>query len=256
MGRLDGKVAIVTGGAAGIGEATCLLFAEEGAKVAVTDRDEAGGARVVEAITAQGGEARFWHLDVASEPDVARVFDEVEKAYGRLDVVVANAGITGPNVPTHEVTLADWEKTFSINSTGVFLCTKYAVPAMRRAGGGSIINLSSIYGIIGASDLPPYHASKGAVRCMTKNDALFYAQDKIRVNSVHPGYIWTPLVEGLAIENGIDPAEFRATLDSKHPIGHVGEPYDIATGLVFLASDESKFMTGAELVIDGGYTAA
>lgn len=255
MGRLDGKVAIVTGAAMGIGAATATRFAAEGAKVAIVDLDTAKGNEVGNGITAKGGEAKVWSLDVTDEEQVAKVFGGVEAHWGKIDIVVANAGIGGPNQPTHEVSLADWEQTFAVNSTGVFLCTKHAVPAMRRNGGGSIVNISSIYGIIGASDLPPYHASKGAVRCMTKNDALYYASDKIRVNSVHPGYIWTPLVEGLAISGGIDPADLRADLDSRHPLGHVGEPADVAGAILYLASDEAKFVTGSELVIDGGYTA-
>lgn len=138
-----------------------------------------------------------------------------------------------------------------INVKGVFFCTKHAVPHMKKSGGGSIVNISSIYGIVGAADLPPYHASKGAVRVMSKTDALQYAKDNIRVNSVHPGFIWTPLVEELGKE---DPG-FREHLDSLHPIGHIGEPIDIAYGILYLISDESKFTTGSELVIDGGYTA-
>jgi NAD(P)-dependent dehydrogenase (short-subunit alcohol dehydrogenase family) len=168
---------------------------------------------------------------------------------------VNNAGISGVNKPTHEITEDEWTRVMDVNVKGVFLCTKHAVDVMKEAGGGSIINLSSIYGIIGAPDIPPYHASKGAVRLMTKTDALLYAGDGIRVNSVHPGYIWTPLVEDLArrSDQGVD--AFRRELDSRHPIGHVGEPEDIAYGILYLASDESKFVTGSELVIDGGYTA-
>ena len=137
----------------------------------------------------------------------------------------------------------------------MFLCTKYAIPYMQQAGGGSIINLSSIYGLVGAQDLPPYHASKGAVRLMSKTDALLYARDNIRVNSVHPAFIWTPLVEELGRQSPEGVAAFRQHLDSLHPIGHVGESLDIAYGILYLASDESKFVTGSELVIDGGYTA-
>jgi len=141
-----------------------------------------------------------------------------------------------------------------INVKGVFFCIKHVVPAMKENKGGSIINLSSIYGIIGAGDIPPYHASKGAVRLMTKNDALIYAKDNIRVNSVHPGFICTPLVEEMGKESEEGVEKFRENLDSLHPIGHVGEPDDIAHGIVYLASDEAKFLTGSELVIDGGYT--
>lgn len=255
MDRVKGKVAIVTGGVDGIGGAISTLLAQEGAKVAVLDIQDGKGADLVASIKAAGGTARYWHLDVTQEPDVQRVFGEVAQAFGKLDVVVANAGITGPNAPTHEVTLEDWNRTFAINTTAVFLSTKHAVPHMRKAGGGSIINLSSIYGIVGARDLPPYHASKGAVRCMSKNDALLYAPERIRVNSVHPGFIWTPLVERFGTENGLGADEFRKLLAAKHPIGDVGRPVDIAYGVLFLASDESAFMTGSELVIDGGYTA-
>jgi len=169
-------------------------------------------------------------------------------------VLVNNAGIAGVNKPTHEVTEEEWDHLMAVNVKGVFFCTKHAIPYMKARGGGSIINLSSIYGIIGAADLPPYHASKGAVRLMSKNDALLYAASHIRVNSIHPGFIWTPLVETFAGEQG-DVAEIRKQLDARHPIGHVGEPDDIGWGAVYLASDESKFVTGSELIIDGGYTA-
>lgn len=255
MGRCEGKVVIVTGGAHGIGEAACLRLGEQGARVAVTDLDEKAGERVASAIRDAGGEASFWRLDVTDASEVERVFGEVRAKYGAINVLVNNAGISGANKPTDEITLEEWRQVIEVNVTGVFLCTKHAIGPMRDAGGGSIINLSSIYGIISAPDIPPYHASKGAVRSMTKTDALLYAGDGIRVNSVHPGFIWTPLVEDLAERSGEGVEEFRAQLDDLHPLGHVGEPDDIAWGIVFLASDESKFMTGSELVIDGGYTA-
>lgn len=256
MARLMGKVAIVTGGALGIGAATCEMLAQEGAAVAVTDLLDEDGEATVGRIQTQGGTARFWHLDVSDESEVERVIREVTEAFGRLDVVVNNAGIAGANKPTDEITIEEWDAVMNVNIRGVFFCTKHAIAHLRRAGGGSIVNLSSIYGIIGAPDLPPYHASKGAVRLMTKTDALIYAKDKIRVNSVHPGYIWTPLVEELGRNSPQGIEAFRRELDSKHPIGHVGEPDDIAHGIVYLVSDEAKFVTGSELVIDGGYTAA
>ena len=255
MARLERKVAIVTGGSKGIGKATCHALAQEGAQVAVTDIVEDAGREVAEEITANGGSAAFYRLDVADEAEVERVFGAVRERFNRIDVLVNNAGIAGPDKPTHEYTVDEWEKVQAINTRGVFLCTKHIVPIMREQGGGSIINLSSIYGIISSPDLPSYHASKGAVRLMTKTDALFYAADGIRVNSVHPGFIWTPLVEDLAEGSGMSVDEFRKELDSRHPIGHVGEPDDIAWGIVYLASDEAKFLTGSELVIDGGYTA-
>ena len=254
MHRLEGKVAIVTGGAVGIGRATCLRMAEEGAAVAITDVQAAEGQALADEITGRGMKATFWPLDVSRESDVARVFGEVVAHFGRLDVLVNNAGISGVDKPTHEITEAEWDALMAVNVKGVFFCTKHAIPALKAAGGGSIINLSSIYGLVGAGDVPPYHASKGAVRLMSKNDALVYARDRIRVNSVHPGFIWTPMVEAFAASQG-DPAVVREALAAKHPIGHVGEPDDIAWGIVYLASDEAKLVTGTELVIDGGYTA-
>jgi NAD(P)-dependent dehydrogenase (short-subunit alcohol dehydrogenase family) len=152
------------------------------------------------------------------------------------------------------LTEAEWDAVQAVNVKGVFFCTKHAIPALKQAGGGSIINLSSIYGLVGAGDVPPYHASKGAVRLMSKNDALIYAADKIRVNSIHPGFIWTPMVEGFTGAMA-DPAAARKATAAAHPLGHMGEPDDIAWGAVYLASDEAKFVTGSELVIDGGYTA-
>ena len=254
MGRLTGKTALVTGGALGIGRAACLRLAQEGARVAVTDLHDTEGHAVVETITKAGGSAGYWHLDVSHEADVRAVFEDVLQAFGHLDVLVNNAGITGPNTPTHEVTEAEWDHLMAVNVKGVFFCTKHALPYMMAAGHGSIINLSSIYGLVGAPDVPPYHASKGAVREMSKTDAMIYAKQGIRVNSVHPGFISTPMVENFAKSQG-DAAKVRAGLDALHPLGHIGEADDIAWGIVYLASDESKFVTGAELVIDGGYTA-
>lgn len=255
MDRLKNKVCIVTGGALGIGRATCLLFAREGAKVAVTDVADSEGAQLAREIAASGGVAEYWHLDVSSEKEVRDVFTKIHKRFGKIDVLVNNAGIAGTNKPTHEVTEQDWDRLMAVNVKGVFFCTKYAVPYMKSVRHGSIINLSSIYGMIGAGDNPPYHASKGAVRLMSKNDAVLYAPDDIRVNSVHPGFIWTPMVEGAAKGSGVGVKDFCKIIEARHPLGHMGEPDDIAWGIVYLASDESKFVTGSELVIDGGYTA-
>jgi len=253
MGRVDNKVAIVTGGSRGIGRASCLELAKEGAKVAITDVIDGEGKELAEQIKSSGGIARYWHLDVASEKEVISVFGEVEKAFGSIGVLVNNAGITGANKPTHELTEEEWDHVMDINVKGVFFCTKHAIPVMKRAGKGSIINLSSIYGLISAPDIPPYHASKGAVRLMSKTDALLYAKDKIRVNSIHPAFIWTPLVESFFKESG-DPEKTKRLVADSHPLGHLGEPFDIAYGVLYLASEESKFVTGSELVIDGGYT--
>lgn len=255
MKRLEGYSAVITGGARGIGKAICELFADQGAKTAVTDILDDEGRQVTAGIRDQGGDAEFFHLDTSQEEQVKEVLAQVNDRFGGIQVLVNNAGVSGPNKPTHEIELAEWQRLMDINVTGVFLCTKYAIPYMKLGNGGSIINLSSIYGIIGAPDLPPYHASKGAVGLMTKTDALLYAPDKIRVNSIHPGYIWTPLVEDLARDSEEGVEEFRSKLDSLHPIGHVGEPMDIAYGALYLASSESKFMTGSGLIIDGGYTA-
>lgn len=255
MDRVQNKVVVITGGSLGIGKATCLLLAREGAKIAVTDLLETEGQAVVAEIKAGQGEAHYWHLDTSDEAEVQRTFAEIAQAFGSLDVLVNNAGIAGADKPTHLVSKEEWNHVMNVNVNGVFYCTKHAIPYMLQAGQGSIINLSSIYGLVSAADIPAYHASKGAVRLMSKTDALFYARDKIRVNSVHPAFIWTPLVEQLMKDKGMDVEEGRQALDILHPLGHVGEPDDIAYGILYLASDESKFVTGSELVIDGGYTA-
>jgi NAD(P)-dependent dehydrogenase (short-subunit alcohol dehydrogenase family) len=254
MRRLEGKAAMVTGGALGIGRAACLRMAQEGARIAVTDLRDADGRTVVEEIERGGGRAAYWHLDVRSEREVERVVAETIAAFGKLDILVNNAGISGVSKPTHEITEEEWDALMAVNTKGVFLCTKHVLPHMMKAGGGSIINLSSIYGLVGAPDAPPYHASKGAVRLMTKTDALLYASNKIRVNSIHPGFIWTPMVEAF-LKSARDSAAARTAIEAKHPLGHMGDADDVAWGIVYLASDEAKFVTGAELVIDGGYTA-
>ena len=254
MNRMQHKVAIVTGGALGLGKAACQMLAREGAAVAVTDLLDKEGQQVAAQIRADGGKAEFWHLDVSREAEVKQTMADIHKKFGRIDVLVNNAGVAGANKPTHEITEAEWDFVTNINVKGVFFCTKHVVPYLRGQG-GSIINLSSIYGLVGGPDVPPYHASKGAVRLMSKTDAMLYAADKIRVNSVHPGYIWTPMVEKHGQTTGLAQDEFKKLVAGLHPLGHMGEPDDIAYGILYLASDESKFVTGTELVIDGGYTA-
>lgn len=254
MKRVDNKVVLITGAACGIGQATAVLLAQEGAKVAITDINDKDGKLLADKINADGGLAKYWHLDTTDEDCIHQVFSEVASEFGSIDVLVNNAGIAGVNKPTHEITKKEWETLMNVNVTAVFLCTKHVIPYMLKSLAGSIINLSSIYGLVGAGDLPPYHASKGAVRLMSKNDALIYAKNNIRVNSIHPGFIWTPLVQALANESPEGAKAFKQQLDSLHPIGHVGEPNDIAYGVLYLASNESKFITGSELVIDGGYT--
>ncbi|KQY30847.1 short-chain dehydrogenase [Caulobacter sp. Root1455] len=254
MDRLKNKVAIITGGALGLGRATALRMSEEGAAVAIFDVLHDEGAALVAEIAALGGKPRYWPCDVSREAQVKQAIDEVAEHFGRIDVLVNNAGVAGANKPTHELTEAEWDWVQAINVKGVFFCTKHAIRHLRRAGGGAIINLSSIYGLVGAADVPAYHASKGAVRLMSKTDALLYAGDRIRVNSIHPGFIWTPMVEHHLSAQGDLEAGRQAT-DALHPLGHMGEADDIAWGAVYLASDEAKFVTGSELVIDGGYTA-
>lgn len=258
MGRVEGRVAIVTGSTYGIGEAIAKVLAKEGAISIITGRTQDEGKKCVQEIVEAGGRAEYYPLDVTDEERVKEVARAVDEKYGKIDILVNNAGIAGPNKPTHEYTRAEWEKVFDVNVTGAFLCTKYVVPYMQKQKSGNIVYISSIYGIIGAPDVPAYHATKAANRVMAKIDALLYARDSIRVNSVHPGFIWTPMVENFLKEQsertGKSVAELRKGLDALHPIGHIGEPDDIAFGVLYLVSDEAKFVTGTELIIDGGYT--
>lgn len=255
MQRVKDKTIIITGAAMGIGEATAILCGQHGARVAVADIDDQEGQVVVNKIKKNGGIAKFWHLNTGKEKEVQEVFHSIYKDFGKLDVLVNNAGITGVNKPTDEISEKEWDDLMSINVKGVFFCTKHVIPYLKKNGGGSIINLSSIYGLVGARDLPPYHASKGAVRLMAKTDAMLYAKDKIRVNSVHPGFILTPLIEKLGKEFPGGAQALKDHLGKLHPLGRLGDPKDIAYGILYLASDESNFVTGSELVIDGGYTA-
>jgi NAD(P)-dependent dehydrogenase (short-subunit alcohol dehydrogenase family) len=259
MGLLDGKVAIVTGSTRGIGEATARLLAKEGAVSIITGRTEEAGKKVTQEIVSSGGRAEYYNLDVTDEQNVKNVIDNVYNKCGSLDILVNNDGITGPNKPTHEYTKEEWENVFKVNVTGPFLCTKYAVPYMKKEKGGNIIYISSIYGIVGAPDVPAYHATKAAVRIVAKIDALLYTKDNIRVNSIHPGYIWTSMVQNFiedqSRKTGLSTKEIKKNMDTMQPIGHIGKPIDIAYGVLYLVSKEAKFVTGSELVIDGGYTA-
>ena len=255
MYRVRNKVALVTGGAMGIGEASARLLAKEGAAVTVSDVDVERGSSVAEQINCSGGQALFVEQDVGDESAWRLTIDATLERFGRLDIVVNNAGL-GIGGDIEHATLADWRRLMRVNLDGVFLGTKYGVQTLRRFGGGSIVNLSSIEGLVGDPNLAAYNTSKGGVRLLTKSAALYCAKAgyNIRINSVHPGYIWTPMVEHYLQSLG-DVAEGRRALDALHPVGHVGEPDDIAYGVLYLASDESKFVTGTELVIDGGYTA-
>jgi NAD(P)-dependent dehydrogenase (short-subunit alcohol dehydrogenase family) len=250
-GRIQGKAAIVTGAGSGMGEAIARLYAAEGAHVAVVDMSDSGEA-VAADIRSRGGSARFWQLDVTDEPNVERVFGQVFEEFGALHILANNAGIAGPTEPTDQVRWADWERVFRVNVGGPFLCTKHAIPYLRQTPGQkSIVNMASIYGLIGNADVPVYHSTKAAVRLMSKTDAITYAAEGIRVNAVLPGTIMTPM----NLEKARQTPGYLEQMRSIHPLGVVGEPDDVAYAFLYLASDESKFTTGSELVIDGGYTA-
>lgn len=255
MDRLQGKYAIVTGGAVGIGRACVERMVGEGAKVAIFDVLDAEGTALADTLTGQGHEVGFWKVDVTDESAVKAAIDEAATRFGGLNVMVNNAGISGSPQPTDQVTEAEWDRVQAVNVKGVFFGTKHAIPYLRAGGGGSVINLSSIAGLIGVGGLAPYHASKGAVRLMSKNDAITYAPERIRVNSIHPAYIWTPMVESHLRATSDDLVAAKAAAGAVHPVGRMGEPDDIAWAVVWLASDEAKFVTGTEIVIDGGYTA-
>ena len=256
MNRVKNKVAIVTGGASGLGKSSAILLAREGAKIVVTDIDEEDGKKVVQQIKANGGEAIFIKQDVSKEDEWKNVIETTLKTFGKLHILANSAGI-GLGGTVEEVTLEDWKNLIDVNLNGTFLGTQYGIKGMKETGeGGSIINFSSIEGLIGDPNLPAYNASKGGVTIFTKSAALHCARQGygIRINSKHPAYIWTPMVENFLKAQG-DVEEGKKQLESLHPVGHLGEPDDIGYGVVYLASDESKFMTGSELVIDGGYTA-
>ncbi|MEJ2109779.1 MAG: glucose 1-dehydrogenase [Acidobacteriota bacterium] len=257
MGRVEGRVSIVTGGARGLGRSIAILLAQEGARVTVCDIADDLGARVESEISDIGGCAQYRHMDVTREEEVRGVCREVGEEGGHIDILVNDAGVSGAPKPTHEIELDEWDRILDVDAKGVFLCTKHVVPYMRDAG-GSIVNISSVYGVVGGMDNPPpylYHAAKGAVRMMTKSDAICYAKDGIRVNSIHPGWIWTPMMEEVGKNAPEGPEAFNRRLLGYIPLGRYGEPQDVAQAVLFFASDESKFVTGSELVIDGGYTA-
>ncbi|MCY4581017.1 MAG: glucose 1-dehydrogenase [Chloroflexi bacterium] len=251
MGRLDGKVALISGGARGQGAAEAILFAREGAKVVIGDILDDEGRQTEAQIAELGGDASYVHLDVTSTDDWDRAVQTALDRYGRLDILVNNAGIGGTGGGIEGATLESWDRTLDINAKGVFLGTKAAIPALRDSGGGSIVNISSIAGIIGlTSGNPAYAASKGAVRLLTKSTAIQHAADNIRCNSVHPGMIVTAMTEAL-----LSDPERRQYWDDIIPMDRLGTVDDIANGVLFLASDDSSFVTGSELVIDGGVTA-
>lgn len=253
--RLKGKTALIAGGATGIegqimgiGGATARLFAREGAQVVIADLKDDAGQRTVQEIWAEGGEATYLHLDVTDERQWMDAIEATVETFGKLDILVDTAGTSLRN-NVENTTVEDWDLEMAVHGRGAFLGTKHAIPEMRKAGGGSIVIVSSIYGIIGALSTS-YPAAKGAMRNFTKAAAVQYAGENIRVNSVHPGFVLTPLTEGIFT----DPAIINPRLE-RVPMGRLGTVDEIANGILFLASDQSSFVAGAELVIDGGYIA-
>ena len=248
--RLQGKVAIITGGARGQGEAEARMFAREGAKVVFGDVLDDEGRQVEADIAAAGGEAVYVRLDVTDEDSWREAVGTAVSRFGKVDILVNNAGIASWNAGD-DATVEEWDRIMEINAKGVFLGTKAVIPAMRAAGGGSIINISSISGMVGQTNIHPgYNASKGAVRILTKSTAVQHAAEGIRCNSIHPGPVKTPMTE----RSWSNPEWLQAT-ERRTPLGRYAEPDEIAYGVLFLASDESSFMTGSEVVIDGGMTA-
>jgi cyclopentanol dehydrogenase len=249
MGRLDGKVALISGAARGQGEAEARLFAAEGASVVLGDIRSELGEQVASEIAAAGGKAAFTPLDVSQEADWARAVVLAESTFGKLDILVNNAAIIGLE-GIMETSIELWNRVIAVNQTGTFLGMRAAIPAMRRAGGGSIVNISSVLATMGSGNSASYTASKGAVTALTRTVSVELATEGIRVNAVHPGGVETPM----AVECLGDDVEARRALIATHPMGRIGEPGEIATGVLFLASDEASFVTGATLVIDGGNT--
>jgi len=253
--RVKDKVAVVTGGAGGIGEATARLMAAEGAKIAIIDIKDKEGKKVAEEINAGGGTAGYWHADVSKEAEVKNAMSGIYGKYGKLNILVNNAGIPGGRKPAFELEVEEWDRVMNTNLKGAFLCTKYASPYMIKSGGGSIVNVASCYGIIGC-DTPVYDTSKGGLRAMSKSDAIQLARFHIRVNSVHPGNIATPLFVQLVEKIGGGLEFTHEILGNMCPLDRMGKPEEIAWGILFLASDEASYVTASELVIDGGMIGA
>lgn len=246
MGVLKDKVAIVTGGAKGIGESTALLFAKEGAKVVVSDIDEENGKHVVEAIKENGGEAIFVKSDASKAEDHEELVKKTVDAYSKLDIAINNAGIGGPLSKTAEYPIDGWNNVINLNLNGVFYGTRYQIAEMLKNGGGSIVNIASILGQVGTANSPAYVAAKHGVVGLTKTAAIEYAKEGIRVNSVGPGYIKTPLL------NALDDDTLEM-LKGMHPIGRLGKPEEVAEIILWLASDKASFVTGNYYAVDGGY---
>ena len=247
--RLEGKVALISGGARGQGAVEARMFASEGAKVVIGDILDDLGRQVEAEIAEAGGDITYVHLDVTSESDWEDTVRMAVDSYGKLDILVNNAGIL-IRAGVEDTTEEDWDRIMDINAKGVFLGTRSAIPAMREAGGGSIINISSVAGLQGSTQSAAYSSTKGAVRILTKSTAIQYAKENIRCNSVHPGIIYTDMTS-----DSLDTEEGQRNWMNRVPLRRLGQSEDVANGVLFLASDESSYMTGSELVIDGGITA-
>jgi NAD(P)-dependent dehydrogenase (short-subunit alcohol dehydrogenase family) len=247
--RISDKVAIITGAASGIGRTTAILFAKEGGKVVVADKNEVGGNETVDLIRSDGGQAIFDYVNVTSATDIQGMVKTTINTYGKLNILVNNAGIA-TRLPVVDLSEEDWDRNIDVNLKSIYLSSKYAIPRMIENGGGSIVNIASIYGIVGGRIRAAYAASKGGVVNLTRSMALDYALHKVRVNCVCPGFVNTPLLKNI-LKNK---EEYQALADL-HPMGRFGDMLEIALGVLYLASDESSFVTGIALPIDGGYTA-
>jgi NAD(P)-dependent dehydrogenase (short-subunit alcohol dehydrogenase family) len=251
MGRLDGRTAIITGGASGIGKATAVLFGREGAAVVIADVDEAQGPVAAREIVDAGGRATFVRTDVSREDDVRAMVDATRREYGSVDVLFNNAGIEGDvNVHTGDLTLEQWRRVIDVNMTGVFLASRYCIPPMLEQGRGVIVNNASVAGLVAYPNNPPHAAAKGAVVQMTRTMAIEYCREGIRVNCLCPGVIETPI-----LTRAITDENTRKIFEMISPVGRFGQPEEVASLALFLASDESSYMTGAVIPIDGGYVA-
>ncbi len=252
--RFEGRSVMVTGGGSGIGRATAIAFAREGASVAVGDVSAARGRETVRTIRSAGGRAAFFRGDVSKEADAEDLVTGTVRTFGRLDVLFNNAGILIES-PVHEMSASDWDRVLAVNLRGAFLMAKHAVRAMLRQGGGAIVNTASVNALVGDPEEAAYCASKAGVALLTKSMALAYAKDGIRVNAVCPGWVETPMFQQEADTRGIPLAAYRARAGAQHPIGRIGRPEEIARVVLFLASEEASYVTGALVVADGGYTA-